>query len=263
MRSSGIGPQASRSSHLTTPRKERDSVEWLSGIHEGIHRSPHWIHAPQRRPEVQRLRPPPIRLPPFPRRLRTAKYGPASPGGGRASARESACRVAAGAIARQLLASAGIDVSAYVERVEETAVPFAPKFFDRTEVDASPTRCPDPETAASMAAIIEAVRKEGDTVGGTVALVGRGIPAGGEPVFDKSKPRSHMLVESAGSKIHGNRLGLHGTAMRGSAHNDAFQTDEQGQVRTATNHNGGSQGGITNGEGLPLFASGSSRSPRS
>ena len=107
----------------------------------------------------------------------TAKYGHRDHrGGGRASARETACRVAAGAIARQLLASAGIEVSAYVERVEETAVPFAPKFFDRTEVDASPTRCPDPATAASMATIIETVRKGRDTVGGTVAWLDAASP---------------------------------------------------------------------------------------
>ena len=147
------------------------------------------------------------------------------------------------------LASAGIEISAYVERVEETAVPFAPRFFGRAAVDASPTRCPDPATAASMATIIETVRKEGDTVGGTVALVGRGIPAGlGEPVFDKFQATlAHALWSLPAVKSMEIGSGLHGTTMRGSAHNDAFH-GRAGQVRTATNHSGGIQGG--NGEDL-------------
>ena len=95
-----------------------------------------------------------------------------------------------------------------------------------------------------MAAIIEAVRKEGDTIGGTVALVGRGIPAGlGEPVFDKFQATlAHAFWSLPAVKSMEIGSGLHGTTMRGSAHNDTFHTDEQGQVRTATNHSGGIQG---------------------
>lgn len=242
-------------SHLTTPRKERDTVEWLSGIHEGITTGApigFMLHNEDSKSRDYDHLQSAFR-PSHADYTYSAKYGHRDHrGGGRASARETACRVAAGAIARQLLASAGIEVSAYVERVEQTAVPFAPRFFDRAAVDASPTRCPDPATAASMATIIETVRKEGDTVGGTVALVGRGIPAGlGEPVFDKFQATlAHALWSLPAVKSMEIGSGLHGTTMRGSAHNDAFQTDEQGQVRTATNHSGGIQGGITNGEDL-------------
>jgi chorismate synthase len=242
-------------SHLTTPRKERDTVEWLSGVYEGVTtgapigfmlrnedtKSGDYDHLKSAfRPSHADF-------------TYTAKYGHRDHrGGGRSSARETACRVAAGAIARQLLATVGMEVSAYVERVGETAVPFAPTYFDRAAIDASPTRCPDPATAASMAATIEAVRKEGDTVGGAIALVGRGIPAGlGEPVFDKFQAvLAHALWSLPAVKSMEIGSGLHGTTMRGSAHNDAFQTDESGHLHTATNHSGGIQGGITNGEDL-------------
>lgn len=182
-----------------------------------------------------------------------AKYGHRDHrGGGRSSARETACRVAAGAIARQLLAAAGIEVSAYVERVEGIEVPFAPRFFERSLVDASPTRCPDGPTAEEMAERIEAVRKIGDTVGGTVILVGRGIPAGlGEPVFDKFQAvLAHALWSLPAVKSMEIGSGLHGTTLRGSTHNDRWERRTDGSLHTATNHSGGIQGGITNGEDL-------------
>ena len=242
-------------SHLTTPRKESDAIEWLSGVHEGMTTGASIgfvLRNKDAKPgDYDHLKT--AFRPSHADYTYTAKYGHRDHrGGGRASARETACRVAAGAIARQLLASAGIEISAYVERVEETAVPFEPRYFDRATVDASPTRCPDPATAASIAATIEDARKKGDTVGGAVALVGRGIPAGlGEPVFDKFQAvLAHALWSLPAVKSMEIGSGLHGTTMRGSTHNDAFHTDEHGQVRTATNHSGGIQGGITNGEDL-------------
>ena len=116
-----------------------------------------------------------------------AKYGLRDVrGGGRASARETVSRVVAGAVARQILASLGVEVGAYVERVQDISMPLPPSFHSRDEVDAHPVRCPHPETAARMADRIADVKKAGDTVGGAIVLVARGVPAGwGEPVFDR------------------------------------------------------------------------------
>lgn len=240
---------------LTTPRKESDTVEWLSGIFEGrTTGAPLGFllrNADARSEDYDHLKD--AYRPSHADFTYEAKYGHRDHrGGGRSSARETACRVAAGAIARQLLAAAGIEVSAYVERVEDIEVPFAPRFFQRSEVDTSPTRCPDEPTAAAMQARIETVREAGDTVGGAVVLVGRGIPAGlGEPVFDKFQAvLAHALWSLPAVKSMEIGSGLHGTTMRGSAHNDRWERSEDGSLQTATNRSGGIQGGITNGEDL-------------
>ncbi len=242
-------------SSLTTPRKEHDTVEWLSGVFEGI-----TTGAPigfllrnedSNSGDYDHLKS--AFRPSHADYTYTAKYGHRDHrGGGRSSARETACRVAAGAIARQLLAVEGIDVSAYVERVENTDVSFPPRYFDRSEIDISPIRCPDPIAAKSMAAIIEAARIDGDTVGGTIALFGRGIPVGlGEPVFDKFQAvLAHALWSIPAVKSMEIGSGLHGTTMRGTAHNDPIRANEGGKLYTVTNHSGGVQGGITNGENL-------------
>jgi chorismate synthase len=242
-------------STLTTPRKESDTVEWLSGIFEGrTTGAPLGFllrNADARSKDYDHLKD--AYRPSHADYTYDAKYGHRDHrGGGRSSARETACRVAAGAIARQVLAAAGIEVSAYVERVEDIEVPFAPRFVNRSEVDASPTRCPDAPTAAAMQARIESVREAGDTVGGTVILVGRGMPAGlGEPVFDKFQAvLAHALWSLPAVKSMEIGSGLQGTTMRGSAHNDRWEPSENGSLQTATNRSGGIQGGITNGEDL-------------
>lgn len=244
-------------SELTTQRKEHDTIEWLSGVFEG-----HTTGAPigfvlrnadARSADYDHLKS--AYRPSHADFTYDAKYGHRDHrGGGRASARETACRVVAGAVARQLIATAGIEVSAYVERVEDIEVPFGPRFFDREDVDASATRCPHADTADAMAQRIQDVRKAGDTVGGTVALVARGMPAGlGEPVFDKFQAvLAHALWSLPAVKSMEIGSGLAGTAMRGSGHNDVWTTDEKGAPRTTTNHSGGVQGGITNGEELVI-----------
>ena len=154
-----------------------------------------------------------------------AKYGLRDVrGGGRASARETVSRVVAGAVARQILATLGVEVGAYVERVQDISMPLPSSFHSREEVDAHPVRCPHPETAARMADRIADVKKAGDTVGGAIVLVARGVPAGwGEPVFD----RLHADLAKAMWSLPATKSlelgsGLSGTLMRGSEHNDAF-----------------------------------------
>jgi len=242
-------------SALTTQRKESDTVEWLSGIFEGrTTGAPIGFvlrNSDARSTDYDHLKT--AFRPSHADFTYGAKYGHRDHrGGGRASARETACRVVAGAVARQLITSAGIEVSAYVERVHDIEVPFAPRFFERAEVDRSPTRCPHTQTAEAMAQRIQEMRKAGDTVGGTVTLVARGIPAGiGEPVFDKFQAvLAHALWSLPAVKSMEIGSGLTGTSMRGSDHNDAWTTDDEGAPRTTSNHSGGVQGGITNGEEL-------------
>jgi len=188
-----------------------------------------------------------------------AKYGvQASSGGGRASARETVGRVAAGAVARQLLAGdLGITIVAWVDQVSDLAL--SPGAIDEdtlseSEVDADPTRCPHPETAEQFTALIEAARDAGDSLGGAIRCVVRGVPAGlGEPVFDKLEA---LLAQACMSipAVKGFEVGsgFSGITMRGSEHNDAFVPGEGGGVRTRSNYSGGIQGGISNGEHIRL-----------
>ncbi|MDX1476541.1 MAG: chorismate synthase [Saprospiraceae bacterium] len=178
-----------------------------------------------------------------------AKYGIRDVrGSGRASARETAARVAAGAVAKVMLRSMGIEIGGYVRQVGTVAMTGADRQWPLAEVEASLVRCPDPATSASMQAEIERVRDLGDSLGGVIACVITGVPAGlGEPVFD----RLHADLGKGILSINACKgfeigSGFAGAAMQGSAHNDPFvQTDEG--VRTTTNHSGGVQGGISNG----------------
>jgi chorismate synthase len=153
----------------------------------------------------------------------------------------------------QLLPDAQPAVSAYVERVQDIAMPEAPTFHSPDVVDATPVRCPHPETAQRMIDRIGEVRKAGDTIGGAVAVVAKDIPAGwGEPVFDKLHADLAKALWSLPA-VKGLELGsgFSGTLMRGSEHNDAFVAKEGG-IGTVTNHSGGIQGGISNGEDIVL-----------
>lgn len=167
-------------------------------------------------------------------------------GGGRASARETACRVVGGAIARQLLAN--IEITAYVSQIGKLELSKDYKELDLTGIDNNIVRCPDPVMAEQFIRLIEEVRKEGDSLGGVVSCVIRGVPAGwGEPVFDRLNAELGKAMMSINA-VKGFDIGsgFEGTRMKGSEHNDAFT--EEGN--TVTNHSGGIQGGISNGQDI-------------
>jgi chorismate synthase len=180
-----------------------------------------------------------------------AKYGiRAIAGGGRASARETAGRVAAGAVAQQLLTARGVAIVAWVDEVAGIAAQVDGDAVTRAEVDATDVRCPDAAVAAQMIERIEAARKDGDSVGGVVRAVARGVPPGwGEPVFDKldaDLAKAMMSIPAVKGVEIGS--GFAGTRMTGSTHNDLFVRKDGGGIGTATNFSGGIQGGISNGE---------------
>lgn len=242
-------------SKIVTQRKESDQVEFLSGIFEGKTTGTpiaffirnhdakskdygHLAHA---------FRPSHADY------TYTAKYGIRDyRGGGRSSARETAARVVAGAIAKQVLRREGIKVWAYVSQVGEIALQKAWHELKPEAVEGNEVRCPDAGTAEAMISLIRQVRKEGDTIGGVVSGVIEGVPPGlGEPVFDKlhaELAKAMMSINAAKGFEYGS--GFEGVKMRGSQHNDLFYTDEHGRVRTRTNYSGGIQGGISNGEAI-------------
>jgi chorismate synthase len=176
-------------------------------------------------------------------------------GGGRASARETVARVAAGALAEDLLAHAhAVQIVAWVERIADIGCgPIDEQTIDRAQVDHSDVRCPDPQAAAAMAEAIRAARKQGDTLGGVVRCLIRNVPPGwGEPVFAKlTADLAGAMMSLPASRGFEIGEGFAATRMSGSTHNDPFYMDAQ-RVRTRTNHSGGIQGGISNGEVIRL-----------
>ncbi len=171
-------------------------------------------------------------------------------GGGRASARETIGRVAAGAIAQKVLREQfGVEIVAYVETVQDLTASVSTDAVTRAQVEDNIVRCPDAAMAEQMIAKIEAIRKAGDTVGGVIGCVARGVPAGwGEPVFDKLEADlAKALMSLPASKGFEIGSGFGGTQMTGSEHNDEFVADDTRQVTTPTNRSGGVQGGISNG----------------
>jgi chorismate synthase len=172
-------------------------------------------------------------------------------GGGRSSARETVGRVAAGAIARQLLATvAGVEVLAWVRQVHDIEVDLDPSTVDLGAVEATPTRCPSPAEAERMVAAIEQARRDGDSLGGVVECVIRNVPAGlGEPVFDRfDADLAKAMVSLPAVKGFEVGSGFGGTRLTGLQHNDPFVPGHEGRIRTEANRSGGVQGGITNGE---------------
>lgn len=183
----------------------------------------------------------------------TSKYGLRDyRGGGRSSARETAARVVAGAFARQALAQLGIDLYAYTSQVDEIALSRDYRLYSRDAIDTNAVRCPDATKAAEMEQLIKQVKGEGDTIGGIITGVITGVPVGlGEPVFGKL----HAMLGAAMLSINAVKGFEYGDGFdfatrRGSEVNDAFVTDDAGHVSTATNHSGGIQGGISNGEDI-------------
>jgi chorismate synthase len=240
-------------SHLVTQRKESDTVRILSGVFEGkTLGTPISLEIPnedQRSGDysevAQKFRPSHADY------TYEAKYGIRDwRGGGRTSARETAGRVAAGAIARKLLATRWqVEIVSWVSTVRAIGVECDPNVVTRAQVDATPIRCPDAAVAARMIAAVEQARKDGNSLGGTVTCAIRNCPVGwGEPVFDRLEADLAKAVMSLpASKGFEIGSGFAGTALTGLEHNDEFYMDGD-RVRTRTNRSGGVQGGITNGE---------------
>jgi chorismate synthase len=183
-----------------------------------------------------------------------AKYGIRNwQGGGRASARETIGRVAAGAVARVLLrTTAGIEVLAWVRRVHAVEAKIDPGDVTLDAVESSLVRCPEPSAAREMEQQIDAARARGDSLGGVVECVARGVPAGlGEPVFDKLEADlARSLMSLPASKGFEIGSGFEGTRMTGIEHNDPFVIGSDGKPHTTSNRSGGVQGGISNGEDI-------------
>src|SRR5205085_3869796 len=174
-------------------------------------------------------------------------------GGGRASARETVGRVAAGAIALQVLQTLypQIEIVAYVSQVHDITATVDQARIRRSDVDANIIRCPDKSAAEKMIGLIEKTRAAGDSLGGTIECVVHGVPAGlGEPVFDKlDADLAKAMMSLPATKGFEIGSGFAGTRMRGSEHNASFEIRDN-RVRTATNRSGGMQGGISNGENI-------------
>ena len=244
-------------SRLTTPRNEKDQVEFLSGVFEGkTLGTPICMVVRNQDAEAKRYEEMKhLYRPSHADFTWEAKFGHRDwRGGGRASARETVARVCAGALAEHILATLfGIEIIAWVDQVGEIQAHIDLDRVSREAVEQTPVRCPDSDTAKEMIEAIDQARKERDTIGGCVACVAKGIPVGwGEPVFDKLDALiGQAMLSLPAAKGVEVGSGFSGTTMRGSQHNDPFTQDEHGKVVTKTNHSGGIQGGITNG--MPLF----------
>ncbi len=246
-------------SKITTPRKEDDRVEILSGLLDGVTLGTPIamvVRNKDQRPGDYKEMEVAFR-PSHADATYQAKYGiQARSGGGRASARETIGRVAAGAIAKQLLAQAhGTEVIAWVRRIHDLeATGIDPATVDLAAVESNIVRCPDAAMAERMVERIEAIGREGDSCGGVIECVVRNVPVGlGMPVFDKLEADLAKAVMSLpATKGFEIGSGFAGTLLKGSEHNDAFLPSEGGRLRTATNNSGGIQGGISNGEAITI-----------
>jgi chorismate synthase len=240
-------------SALVSPRQETDRVAILSGVFEGLTLGTPialWVKNEDARSEAYSEMATKFR-PSHADYTYQVKYGHrAWPGGGRSSARETVGRVAAGAIARKLLRERfGIEILACVLQVQDLAAPVDPETVQASAIEANPVRCPDAAAAAAMIQRIEQRRREGDSVGGLVLGIARGVPPGwGEPVFDRLEADlAKAMLSLPAAKGFDIGSGFEGIRLTGREHNDAFR-NVAGRVRTVTNRSGGVQGGISNGE---------------
>ena len=246
-------------SRIVTQRRESDRAEILSGVFEGrTLGTPILIgvwNEDARGKDYEHMRT--KFRPSHADYSYQAKYGIRNwKGGGRASARETIGRVAAAAIASKLLArDYGVEIVGYVKQVRELRADVDPDEVTRADVEANIVRCPDADMAQRMIEQIEGARKAGDTLGGIVECVARGVPPGwGEPVFDKLEAdlaKGVMSLPACKGFEIGSGFG--GITMTGSQHNDPFY-NEGGRIRTRTNHSGGIQGGISIGENIVMRA---------
>jgi chorismate synthase len=242
-------------SRITTQRKEADSFEVLSGVFEGKttgtpialvifnedQKSKDYAHI------ADKFRPSHADY------TYSTKYGVRDyRGGGRSSARETAARVAAGALAKMVLNHYDIEIYSYVSQVGAMRLNKSYKELDLSKIEDNAVRCPDDEMAEKMFNYIDQVRKDGDSIGGVITGVIKNVPAGwGEPVFDKLHAelgKAMLSINAVKGFEYGS--GFDGVELLGSQHNDSFFTDETGKVKTKTNHSGGIQGGISNGEDI-------------
>lgn len=233
-------------SAIVTQRKEPDTVKFLSGVFEGkTTGTPIGFiieNTDQKSRDYSHIKD--VYRPSHADYTYDQKYGTRDyRGGGRASARETACRVAAGAIAKQLLKD--VKITAYTQSVGEIQLQKKFEDLDLSDIEKNPVRCPDPATAERMEALIREIRSQGDTVGGVVECVISNVPVGlGEPVFNKlhaSLGAAMLSINAVKGFEYGS--GFDGAAMKGSQHNDDFKPDGS----TKTNFSGGIQGGISNG----------------
>ncbi len=240
-------------SRITSQRREEDRVEILSGVFEGQTTGTPismlvW-NADQRSQDYSKIKN--AYRPSHADYTYDAKYGIRDyRGGGRASARETVGRVAAGAIAKQLLKTREtIEIIAYVKQIHTLVADIDPRKVRLSHVEKNPVRCPDQTMAGTMFELIDRVRQEGDSVGGVIECVARNVPAGlGNPVFDRLEADlGKAMLSLPASKGFEIGSGFSGVEMKGSEHNDLF-TISKGRIRTRTNRSGGVQGGISNGE---------------
>ena len=246
-------------SRIVTQRKESDTVEILSGVLDGL-----TLGTPISmvvRNEDQRSRD----YDEMQHKYRPShadyaydqKYGiRAWSGGGRSSARETIGRVAAGALAKKVLSELGVEIVGYVEKVHHIRAEIDPEEVSLVDVESNIVRCPDSGKAEEMLAYIEDIRKQGNSVGGVIGCVARGVPAGwGEPVFDKLEADLAKALLSLpackGFEIGG---GFGMTDFTGQEVNDEFEANEAKEVSTRSNHSGGIQGGISNGMPIVIHA---------
>lgn len=245
-------------SKITTPRKEADRCEILSGVFEGQTLGTPisiLVRNQDTRPQDYSEMATTYR-PSHADATYDAKYGIRNyQGGGRSSARETIGRVAAGAIAKKILRQhSGVEIISYVKRIQDLEAVVDPETVTQDQVERTIVRCPDLEAAERMIDRIEQIRDQGDSIGGVVECVARSVPRGlGEPVFDKLEADlAKAMMSLPATKGVELGSGFAGTLLTGSQHNDEFYLDAAGQVRTRTNRSGGTQGGISNGENIIL-----------
>jgi len=247
-------------SNIVSQRKESDEIIFLSGIFEGITTGTpigFIIHNEnQKSQDYDQVID--IYRPSHADYTYEQKYGGRDySGGGRASARETVCRVVGGAIAKLLLKKYSIQISAYTSQVGDISVSKNYSELDLTKTDSNVVRCPDETTVKKMIQKIEEVRKEGDTIGGIITCVATGVPTGlGEPVFDKLHADLGKAMLSINA-VKGFEIGsgFEGVKMKGSEHNDILyltpaSPEGEGSIHTRTNYSGGIQGGISNSEDI-------------
>lgn len=241
-------------SSLTTPRKEEDEVQFLSGIYEGKTTGTPigfvvWNkdqHSEDYEEISRKYRPSHADY------TYQIKYGIRDPrGGGRASARETIARCVAGAIAKLYLRREGIEIRAYTSQIGSITLEKDHSVYDPRQIENNPVRCPDPEKAKEMETLIREVRSKGDTIGGTISCVIKGTPVGlGEPVFGKLHAAlGHAMLTINAAKGFEYGDGFEAGLYCGSEHNDPF-FNNHGAVSTRTNYSGGIQGGISNGQDI-------------
>jgi chorismate synthase len=242
-------------SSISTPRSEEDKVEFLSGIFEG-----HSIGTPiaflilnkdTRSKDYDALKD--VYRPSHADFSWEKKFGRRDHrGGGRSSARETAARVAAGSLAKMLLASLNVEILGWVSAVGPVVASVNQDRVSPDQVEANIVRCPDAASAKRMIEYIEQLKAAGDSTGGVITCLVRGVPAGlGEPVFDKLHAdlgKAMLSINAVKGFDYGS--GFLAATMKGSEHNDAFSTNTQGQGITVTNRSGGIQGGISNGQDI-------------